>query len=590
MLFPQKAIGLIGQELELTILAEHAISVEIVGCPQNLEPLANPVQGQGKVSLRFRAIGLSYQQRSIKLRITDVKTEQKQIFELQARVFAEKESFICLVMTSNIHYGWDPETAVPTKGRGKQVRLQFAGEIVGNDGFSQTTDWVTVAHQFHAPITWLTDDVVALKLFPRLGAWHTQFGDDYGLLPRSYYQHNARNYNTEISQAQTTEILTILRDAMQDISSEANYLHYTRIMGVDPWVGAIGTNFVKAAQQLGLEGIWGIAYDQHGLDTSFFHRGAPWDAYKPRLNHFRAPSLNTNLWLFPWTTCDLLNSAYFSPSGSTFFNTEVNLQQPAPIAAFQDDYYARLLAEYKKNLPQNDFSLFVLHQADHNAHTAASTRTLAHFLEQVHADNLMASLEEVTAWLNLKYRVHEHPVKILELNDPLTCHATLKASLGKKSPAPPLTAHPTWGQGPNPPHLVYCGLDAQWIARAPESLPFIYYHYARSEHYPITETGEFPIEILPEVTLIAAHWQAVEQKRQLSLQLQSKTEYENLPWIIWNAPVPGAPGHLALTEATQGEVPAFYARTALIIWVKKINPGLNQFLFNFSSKIMENPR
>ncbi|MBN2089908.1 hypothetical protein JW964_09845 [candidate division KSB1 bacterium] len=581
MLFPQKAVGLINRDLRITILAEKKVEIEVVGCPTSLKPITSTVRGQGKVNLLFATTALSYAHQIIKLKITDLETNDKQLVEIQSRVFGEKEFFICLVISSNIHYGWDPAATEQYRNRNEPNWTIFQDERQGKDAFVHTQHLEPVFHKWNTPITWLFDDTVAMKAINSLKNWYRQYGDDYGLLPRSYFHHNFRNYNTQISLAQTIEILTLLRDSVQEIFIENQFPYYTRIMGVDPWIGSIGTNFIKAAAEIGLEGIWGMGYDHHATNTSTYHRGAPWDVYKPLSTNFRVPGLQANPWLFQSSTRDILNAAYFSPNGAKIFGTDANELWQNLIHQFQPDYFARLALNYKKNLLYNDYFVFIVHQADHEAYRTETNQIFENFLDQVHPDNLFATMEEIVAWLNLKYQSNSHPSQILELEDSLTCHQQLRDAANPGLVSKELGAHPLWGNQPDLVHLAYYGLEHLWIARFPELIPFIYYDYTHCDRYTFSESGALPLEKLPQVLLIQQNWIKNNQKMRLELTLESDLEFNNLPWIIWNPPIILLSGRNEVMESAQGVTVYFRTSQALVLILNKVLPGKNVYWFQF---------
>jgi hypothetical protein len=581
MLFPQKLIGLIGKDTTLTVRSNHKLEIELVGCPKNLTPRTNRVQGQGIIPLTFHTNGLAYLPQVIKLKVTDLETEEKRLIDVPSRAFGEKEFFVCLVQSSNIHYGWNPEPTEQYFRKNDDELVLFKDNSLGKDAFIHAQKLERIFHKYHTPITWLLDDTVALKAADLIKKWHWQYGDDYGLLPRSYFYQNSRNYNIEISAEQTTEIMNVLRDAILDIFTEANFPYYTRVMGVDQWVGSIGTNFVKAARQLGLEGIWGMGYDHLSCDTSMFHRGAPWDVYRPNPENFRVPGFGHPVWLLQWTTRDLLNTSYFTPNGATTFSTDADDIRSNRIHRYQDDYYARLLYEYKKNMAQNDFFVYLVHQEDHDSHIKESNQILENFLDQVHSDNLFATLDEVVSWLNIKYKPEEHPWQLIEMEDPLTCHADLKRESLAGNIPPLFAQHIEWGDGPNPTHIAYYGADAMWITRKPSVIPFIYYHYPSAVTKPFSETGELPLTSVPQLSATQEFWQKGKNQAQLYISFESDRAFENLPWILWNSPYNIPQGQLLIKEEHQGKTRALQTGTALVIILKKISQGNNIFLFQF---------
>lgn len=581
ILFPQKSIGLIGKEFNLTILTKQKIEVEIIGCPSSIIPIDKKATGCRKISMRFLAHGLSYQSKLIKFKVTNLETEQVRIFDVKSRVFGVKEFFVCLVQSSNIHYGWNPEPVEQYFRTSDDELVLYRDEKMGNDAFIHALKLEKIFHKYGAPVTWLIDDIVAHKAADKIKLWHWKYGDDYGLLPRSYFYQNCRNYNTDLGVEQTTEIIQLLRDHCQEIFREVNYPYYTRTMGVDQWVGSVGTNFIEAAKNLGLEAVWGIGYDHLSCDTSMFHRGSPWDIYKPKIGDFRVPGTGTNLWLFQWTTRDILNASYFSPHGATVFSTDADDIRVNHIAAYQNDYYARLLHEYKKNLPYNETGVFLVHQEDHDSHIELSNVVLENFIDQTFDDNLFVTIEEATAWLNLKYAPEEHPYQLLSLDDPLSCHREMKQEALAGNIPRQFTEHPQWGDGPNPVHLAYYGTDAMWIARFPNRTPFIFYDYQHSKKYKFMENGEFPSENLPEINIVNEQWRAGKKLNRLSLTIKSNGKFNDLPIIMWESHNVSNSGKFSVKEKSFGSMICYKTQDALVIILKKVNKGENLYEFEY---------
>ncbi|MBN1349391.1 hypothetical protein JXJ21_08275 [candidate division KSB1 bacterium] len=581
MLFPQKAIGLIGKEFKLTILAPEKIEIEVIGCPASITPVDVKSKGRGKICLRFRAVGLSYQPKLIKFKVTELASGQVHIIDVMSRVFGTKEFFVCLVQSSNIHYGWNPEPTEQYFRTDDSELVLYKDEQMGNDAFIHALTLEKIFHKYGAPITWLIDDIVAHKAAISLKQWHWKYGDDYGLLPRSYFYHNCRNYNIDLSAEQTTEIIQVLRDHCQEIFREVGYPFYTRTMGVDQWVGSVGTNFLAAARNLGLEAVWGIGYDHRSCDTSMFHRGAPWDAYKPHQGNFRVPGGKIDQWLFQWTTRDILNTSYFSPNGATIFSTDADDICANAIPKYQDDYYARLLHEYKKNLAHNEFGVFLVHQEDHDSHIQQSNTVLEHFIDQTFDNNLFTTIEETVAWLNLKYSPEEHPYQVLEIDDALTCHARLKLASQNGNSSPLFAAHPEWGHEPNPKHVAYYGTDAMWIARFPQRIPIIYYDYQHSPEYEFRENGEYPSESLPEMRILEEKWRTIQKKRKLFLKIESSGNAKNLPLLFWKPRKAFPHGKFMVEEAASGPATAFGLKNALVINLNRVEKGENAYIFVF---------
>ncbi|HOM57674.1 MAG TPA: hypothetical protein PLG27_07995, partial [Candidatus Latescibacteria bacterium] len=124
-----------------------------------------------------------------------------------------------------------------------------------------------------------------------------------------------------------------------------------------------------------------------------------------------------------------MNTSYFRPTvGSTTFSTDADDIRYNGIPRFQDDYYARLLQEYRRNLSHHDVNVFLVHQEDHDSHIHGSNDVLEAFVDQVHGMETFATMDEIAAWLNRRFAPEEHPYQLIEMDDPLTCHAEMQAA------------------------------------------------------------------------------------------------------------------------------------------------------------------
>lgn len=549
----QKIVGILGKPCRLRIWGNGRMRAKVAECPPILSPVAREASSEGEVSLQFQALAAG----SGRLTLEVEDAEQRLHLPVAARVFRDKEFFVCLVQSSNVHVGWDP----------RPTAQYFDGKLVtfdtdeGYHAFQHARQVESIFHGAGKPVTWLIDETVAAENSQLFKDWHWRYGDDYALLPRSYFYHSKRNFNTEMTAEEVTSLVTDLRLQTEEALGSAGHPYRTRVLAADQWVGAVGTNFVRAANALQMEGLWGIGYDHRECDTSMYHRGTPWDVYKPNPANFRCPSAQGRLWCFQWTTRDILNTLAFSPKGATVFSTDPDDVRHNLIAEFQPDYYLRMLRQYQRNMRCNDFFVFLLHQEDHDSHIEGSNQVLRTFVSQIKDDDSLtfATLEEVAAWLNLKYAEDQHPRQIIEMDDPLTCREMMQqASRAGRLPSV-FAENQQWGRFGT--HLAYYGPEAMWIAREPERLPAVLYDYAKADQYPFAEDGEYLQEDVPAVT--GLRWR-IEGAR-LQITFHAGSEGVNLPLVIWRPPaeVRAAAPHAIETEA------------AVAVVVKRVMKGHN---------------
>ncbi len=549
----QKVVGIAGMPCALRVWGKGRVRVRVASWPSIVSPLAAEAVGDNQAALAFecRSVGSG----RIELEVEDA--QQRLQVPVAARVFRNKEFFVCLVQSSNVHVGWDP----------RPTAQYFDGQLVtfdteeGYHAFQHARRVEGIFHGAGKPVTWLIDETVARENAPLFRDWHWRFGDDYALLPRSYFYQNKRNLNLQMTAEAVTELLAALRAQAEAAFAAVGHPYRTRVAAADQWVGAVGSNFVLAANALQLEGFWGIGYDHRECDTSMYHRGTPWDVYKPNPRNFRCPRAQGRLWCFQWTTRDILNTLAFSPNGSTVFSTDPDDVRHNLIADFQPDYYLRLLREYQRNMKWNDFFVFLLHQEDHDSHIEKSNDVLRTFIGQIQDDASLtfATLEEVSAWLNLKYGPNEHPRQVIEMQDPLTCRDLMREASRAGRAAPMFAENSEWGQYGT--HLGYYGPDAMWIAREPEPVPAILYDYTKADIYPFAQDGEYPQERTPEIRGLrveAGVGGAI-------LHFDSSDAAENLPLVIWHP-----------SEAVRALLPAYVeADAAVVVRIPRVSAGKN---------------
>ena len=252
---PQKVVGVVGRES--SVVVKGAANVELVKIDDCAEFLGAERSSDGVV-LRF--VGKEKGRGSVTIEAGG------RTYAVPVAVFGEREFFVAMVISSNSHLGLDPENNI------RGVEHPSLHNVTGHGFFKTCRTLEPIYHGHGVPITWLIDGVVAEDAREKLDEFHEQYGDDYGLMPSSYFHHNSQNYNIEKSQ---DEVDGILKQALDTL--ESHFDRYTTVMGVDQWIGSVGSRFVRSAEYLGLRGVWGLGYDHYTCDTSMFHRGRPWD-------------------------------------------------------------------------------------------------------------------------------------------------------------------------------------------------------------------------------------------------------------------------------------------------------------------------
>ncbi|MDF2923097.1 MAG: hypothetical protein K0R57_2011 [Paenibacillaceae bacterium] len=458
--------------------------------------------------------------------------EERVIQEIPTRIFGEKEHFLCMVTTSNFHWGYNPSRVKEIERTGAPRLHHVYGDPVLCHGhaYDSSVYMAEGCHQHLAPVTWLIDADVAHTGAAQLSEWHMEYGDDVGVLPSSYFHHNPVNYNVDYTVEDTVRMLDYHREFIKRAMAGQGWLMHPQVLGVDQWVGGIGSHFLQAAKQLDFGAFWGICFDHETCDSSMYHEGAPWDAYRLSGLNFRYPSVEEGgQWAFAWTARDLVNSFLEYPGASTRYSTDPDDIAGAGIMAGQADYWTRIHQGFVNNA-HNDFSCFVIHNEDHDAHKQASQDYIANYLAHLPQGVVASTLEEVRQWLDLRYPAGQHPSQLLELADPLTCHEAVSTIRHKGNPP----AH--WGQseGHNPSVLCYYGKDARWMAREGERVPAQYIDYGSPNGF--QETGTSPKKPVPVLLDWQEERRSVEGKEVLTVSFTSDIGFERLPVIWWDRP------------------------------------------------------
>ncbi len=575
---PQSVVGIIGRGATVTLRSPDTIRVEPAAVPDGLRPREANTRGTGEVPVHFAA-SRRIEKGMLRLRVTNETTGDTGEISLPVRVWGPRMSFICLVQSSNTHVGWDPRPMAQYYRRLDEDLVLYDDDKSGNHAWVHARKLERIFHKHGTPVTWLIDDTVAAEQAPQIAEWHGKYGDGVSFLPRSYFYYNKRNYNLTHTPEDTREILTPQYAALLDAFERAGWPVYCRTMGADQWVGSPGGVFVEAAQQMGFEGIWGIGYDHQTCDTSMYHMGAPWDVFKPKAGNFRIPGAGNSFWCFQWTTRDIVNTSYFRPTvGSTTFSTDADDIRYNGIPRFQDDYYARLLQEYRRNLSHHDVNVFLVHQEDHDSHIHGSNDVLEAFVDQVHEMETFATMDEIAAWLNRRFAPEEHPYQLIEMDDPLTCHAEMQAASLVGDIPRRFAKNPSWGRGgrPNPPHLAYYGEDFMWICEQPAPAPKILYNYTKSDRYPFAEDGEYPEETVPALSRMEVRQQNAAGTLTIALSFDASAAIEALPVVFWNEPLNNVPeGVREGTDNTGRPCHVWRTRSALAVLVHDVREGEN---------------
>jgi hypothetical protein len=507
-------------------------------------------------------------------------TINKTDYEIPMRIFGDREFFVVFVLQSNVHEEWNPRDMrgfyindPKLNKHSERRKMGLLGPGIKNHAFLhhigdeeelskmppefRYKPLESILHGHGFPITWLIDQTVALSFRDYFIKWHQNYRDTMGYLPPSYTYHNTTNYNTAKSLEETIAFLHQVRtewDAAFSQNPTAPLPIYARFCGIDQWVGSVGTNWIDAAETEGLEGIWGMGWDHRSCDTSMFHRGAPWNAYKPSKTQFRCvkPSdQKRTIWAFQWTVRDLVNTLPLSPFGSVCFSTDMDDIRGQKILYLEQSptYFWKLLQEYHQAMVQQDFGhfIFLIHQEDHDAHFKDNNEFMERFASELKeaivngAKITLATLEEITAWLNLRYAPEENNWQYIEVHDPLKVETRaaiqekyfhtvariydpedeeeIEAILNQVYPADknlPTTA-------------AYFDETCLWLTQCPRHLPNQYYDYKDPNTIETKEDGELPMIELPQISNLVEEF----SEKGYHLQFTASKAVKRIPWTIW---------------------------------------------------------
>ncbi|MHA1792915.1 MAG: hypothetical protein ACTSVI_09750 [Promethearchaeota archaeon] len=547
VLFPQAIIAIAGKEAKVRLINAKNVDIKIEKYPECVKPLHLFMD---KNDLILTLLGVSYHpERDIMTFSVPDGQGTKKIYHVPVRVFTEKEFFVVFCLQANYHVGWDPITGDERPDAcGSAFRnLYDCDEITGKSYKFDPLE--RIYHDHGIPITWLIDDRVAEKMGEKIIEWHDEFGDTCSLLPSSFYHDNCVNYNIEKSLEETKELLQASMKKLVDTFFEKKFPIYLSTVGVDYWLGTIGSHFVQAAIDLELKGIWGMGWDTQKRVTGMYHRGAPWNAFKPSKYQFRIPARENEkyeLFLFQWTIRDLVNTLHLSPYGAAIFSTDPDdLKANDIIKQLEPNYIMALFSNYARNIKYNDYFVFLIHQEDHDAHIQENNMFFKDFIDKLMKDKppgiTFATLEEVAQWLSIKYPENQVPSQILELSDPLLPEMR-KTLLKKRMAAIRQVYDPKSDKeleriviehfpchSKLPLHVAFFDRNIMFLGYKPNHLPTLFWDYTRPEEWMAPEDGQYTPLNLPMIENVNESF-----NEGYEISFHSDRYFTRLPWIIWH--------------------------------------------------------
>ena len=566
LLLPQTIITIAGKEAKVRLINARTKNINIKDYPDCIEPLHMFEDGNDLV---LTILGKTYQPDPVFMTFTSEDDEKVNEIKVRVKTLTDKEFFIVFCLQANYHHGWDPSWLPQfypdlIGGDPGYIARKKAGKV-GPGVFSSAYKYLIDAsdaeqynirfkplekiyHEYGVPISWLIDEIVAEELAAKIVNWHEKYGDTFSILPTSFFYKNEVNFNTDRPFIEAKRLLRKTRTETIKAFNKRRFSRYPLVAGIDQWVGSIGTNFVDAALDLGLKGLWGMGWDHEECDGSMYHRGAPWNAYKPSRYQFRIPIRENEkyeLFLFQWTVRDLVNTLHLSPFGSTIYSTDPDdLRSNDIIKQKKPHYMMELLYNYLKNMKHNEYFVFIIHQEDHDSHFQENNEYLEEFLVQLTEEKppgvVIATLEEVVQWLCIKYPDNEAPWQLLELEDPL--EPKMRSSIREKRMMRILQKYDPedddelekiivehFPTSKLPTHIAYFDRDIMFLGYKPYHLPIQLWDYRLQEEWCVNEIGQYPLSILPKIDILEEH-----MDKTYSVRFLSNKFYSQLPWIIWN--------------------------------------------------------
>jgi hypothetical protein len=219
-----------------------------------------------------------------------------------------------------------------------------------------------------------------------------------------------------------------------------------------------------------------------------------------------------------------------------------------------------------------------VHQEDHDSHIHGSNDVLEAFVDQVHGMETFATMDEIAAWLNRRYEREEHPYQLIEMDDPLTCHAQMQAASAVGDIPRRFAENKSWGRNgkSNPPHVAYYGADFLWICEQPATAPKIFYNYTKSEQYPFAEDGEYPEEAAPALSHVKVRQDYSPARLSIAFSFDASAAIDALPVVFWAEPLNNVrEGLLAGVDDSGRPCSVWRTRTALAVLVHGVIEGEN---------------
>ena len=156
-------------------------------------------------------------------------------------------------------------------------------------------------HCTGVPVTWMVDSVAIEQAGRRVRQFADNFGDDiilyleafgyqplYAKLGVTQKAFGLRNYSYDELCKVITGYRKLAKETLgRDITIGAGY-----------WWNA---EVIRAAQDSGLQALWGLCWDQQGIDGAT-HRGSPWFPYYASPREFKAPveTKEEGVLVMPW--------------------------------------------------------------------------------------------------------------------------------------------------------------------------------------------------------------------------------------------------------------------------------------------------
>ena len=163
-------------------------------------------------------------------------------------------------------------------------------------------------HVSGVPVTWIVDSVAIDQAYRRMRNDVETTGDEL-ILQLEPFAHQPLLEKLGIKQEpfglrnyKTGDLVTLFK-GLKKFAEDKLELPVT--IGSGYWLSA---QVIRAAAEAGFEAIWGMCWDQKGIDGAT-HRGSPWFPYYLSEEDFKAPSTKPGgVLFFPWYRADLGNA------------------------------------------------------------------------------------------------------------------------------------------------------------------------------------------------------------------------------------------------------------------------------------------